>query len=78
MASTEKDVAHISAQFQDENGEQAGAPLDLPVSLSTEQLQSLCNALLQNVRAVIHMQSSATSTTNTLVLVVSRSISAMG
>lgn len=37
----------ILAQFVSEKGETAGAPFDLPLDVSTEKLQLICNAILQ-------------------------------
>lgn len=39
----------IQARFVSDTGEEAGAPLDLPISIDTNQLELICNALLQNV-----------------------------
>ncbi|XP_063968015.1 notchless protein homolog 1-like isoform X1 [Lytechinus pictus] len=37
----------ILAQFVSEKGEATGAPFDLPLDVSTEKLQLICNAILQ-------------------------------
>lgn len=37
----------ILAQFKSETGECAGTPFDLPVDLTTDKLQLICNAILQ-------------------------------
>mmetsp|Transcript_3041 Transcript_3041/g.9521 ORF Transcript_3041/g.9521 Transcript_3041/m.9521 type:complete len:530 (+) Transcript_3041:113-1702(+) len=40
--------AKVLAQFRNESGEQTGPPLDLPATMSPEQLNELLNELLQN------------------------------
>lgn len=39
----------LQAKFVSDTGEEAGPPLDLPIGVTTEQLQLICNALLKNV-----------------------------
>lgn len=40
---------HILVQFKNENGEILGSPFDMPIDLSKEKLQMLCDALQQKV-----------------------------
>ncbi len=39
----------LQAKFVSDTGEEAGPPLDLPIGMTTEQLQLILNALLKNV-----------------------------
>lgn len=39
----------IQARFVSENGEEVGPPIDLPIEISTQQLELILNALLKNV-----------------------------
>lgn len=40
----------IQARLVSDTGEQTGDPLDLPITVTTNQLELICNALLKNVR----------------------------
>ncbi len=41
------EVGHVLAQFKSESGETLEAPFDLPLNVSAENLQLICNALLK-------------------------------
>lgn len=43
------EIHTVQAKFISENGDEAGAPLDLPIGITTTQLALICNAILQNV-----------------------------
>ncbi|OQR69487.1 notchless protein1-like [Tropilaelaps mercedesae] len=45
----------VLAQFESENGEIMGAPLDVPLNISKEKLQALCNMLLENEENVPYL-----------------------
>ena len=40
----------VLAQFKDENGVLVKAPFDIPINITLDLLQSLCNALVAEVR----------------------------
>jgi len=44
----EKDHRRVLASFVNENHETLGTPFDLPVDISKEKLEKLCNTLMQN------------------------------
>ena len=46
---SESDGCRVLVQFVSENDELLASPLDLPLDVSAERLQLLCNALLQQV-----------------------------
>lgn len=39
----------IQAKLVSDTGEELGEPLDLPINISTKELELICNALLKNV-----------------------------
>lgn len=39
----------IQARFVSDSGEEAGPPIDLPVTVDVQQLELICNAILKNV-----------------------------
>ncbi len=46
-------VKRILAQFQNDEGQLVGTPLDLPHDITPESLAILCNMILQNVSPCI-------------------------
>lgn len=40
----------VQARFKSDTGEHTGNPLDLPANINRDQLQLICNALLEQVR----------------------------
>lgn len=42
-----EEVAHILAQFISESGELLESPIDLPLDITAENLQLICNALIK-------------------------------
>lgn len=39
----------VQARLKSDTGEDTGSPLDLPLNVTKDQLQLICNALLQEV-----------------------------
>lgn len=49
METDEVQTHTIQARFVSDNGEEAGPPLDLPISVDITQMELILNALLKNV-----------------------------
>lgn len=49
MEESDSDDKRILAQFKSENGDVTGNAFDLPLNVTAEKLQLICNALLTNV-----------------------------
>jgi ribosome assembly protein 4 len=49
MEVDESETFTIQARFVSDNGDEAGPPLDLPVSVDVTQMELILNALLKNV-----------------------------
>jgi len=43
----EKELGHVLVQFKSEAGEQLESPIDLPLNVTAENLQLICNALIK-------------------------------
>lgn len=49
MEEADSDDKRILAQFKSENGDVTGNAFDLPLNVTADKLQLICNALLANV-----------------------------
>lgn len=45
----DEDTRLILARFKSDTGEELGGLLDLPINVNVDQLQLICNSLLQQV-----------------------------
>jgi ribosome assembly protein 4 len=44
-----KEIVRVLSRFKSENGEEMSSVLDLPLDVTVDKLQLICNALLQQV-----------------------------
>lgn len=56
----EKKQYTIQAKLVSDTGEEVGDPLDLPIDVTTTQLELICNAILKNVSSGVAGSTSGT------------------
>lgn len=62
MEEADSDDKRILAQFKSENGDVTGNAFDLPLNVTAEKLQLICNALLTNVSVNVLLAETAALT----------------